>query len=93
MLVGAAQVGWGSPSPLRPHPAGSESFSHPFRPPGCGGGWHAPVCRTLLIARAAGLEPTSLLSCTAPSVNDEKRKGWELLSLSLAPDSLPYIIQ
>lgn len=46
-----------------------------------------------LIARAAGLEPTSLLSCTAPSVNDEKRKGWELLSLSLAPDSLPYIIQ
>lgn len=46
-----------------------------------------------LIARAAGLEPTSLLSCMAPSVNDEKRKSWEILSLSLAPDSLPYIIQ
>lgn len=35
------------PSPLHPHPAGSESFSHPFGPAGCGGGWRAPVCRTL----------------------------------------------
>lgn len=46
-----------------------------------------------LIARAAGLEPTSPLSRMAPSVNDEKGKSWEILSLSLAPDSLPYIIQ
>lgn len=90
---GAAQVGRGSPSPLCPHPAGSESFFSSLQAAWLRRRLARSCLPHALIARAAGLEPTSLLSCTAPSVNDEKRKGWELLSLSLAPDSLPYIIQ